>query len=85
MGLDEVFLTEHSPALSNRGDSERTFEIIVQFLCSKAKLGDGSARTIERETIVKLEVEFSEMDPQDLHYMEKAVKNWVEKIGESVV
>ena len=43
-------------------------------------------RYIERDTVVKLEVEFSEMDPQDLQYMEeKAVRNWVEKIGESVV
>jgi hypothetical protein len=53
---------------------------------SKAILGDGSVRNIEKDTFVKFEVEFSEMDAQELQSMEeKAVKNWVEKIGESVV
>ncbi|KAK1632248.1 hypothetical protein QYE76_006563 [Lolium multiflorum] len=48
--------------------------------------GDGSVRNIEKDTFVKFEVEFSEMDAQELQSMgEKAVKNWVEKIGESVV
>jgi hypothetical protein len=43
-------------------------------------------RNIEKDTFVKFEVEFSEMDAQELRSMEeKAVKNWVEKIGESVV
>ncbi|KAK1614668.1 hypothetical protein QYE76_020185 [Lolium multiflorum] len=51
-----------------------------------AILGDGSVRNIEKDTFVKFEVEFSEMDAQELQSMEeKAVKNWVEKIGESVV
>ena len=58
----------------------------VNFFPSKAKLVDGSIQNIERDTIVKWEVEFTEIDPQVLQNMgEKAVKKWVEKIGENVV
>ncbi|KAE8816754.1 protease Do-like 1, chloroplastic [Hordeum vulgare] len=50
-----------------------------------AKLGDGSLRDIEGDTIVKWEVELSEIDPQELQSMEeKAVRNVVAKIGESI-
>ena len=42
-------------------------------------------RDIERDTIVKWEIDFAEIDPQELQSMEeKAVKNVVEKIGESI-
>ena len=57
----------------------------MEFLPSKAKLGDGSMRDIERDTTVKWEIDFAEIDPQELQSMEeKAVKNVVEKIGESI-
>ena len=57
----------------------------MEFLPSKANLGDGSMRDIERDTTVKWEIDFAEVDPQDLQSMEeKAVKNVVEKIGESI-
>ena len=43
-------------------------------------------QNIERDTIVKWEVDFEEIDPQDLQNMgEKAVKTMVEKIGEHVI
>ena len=43
-------------------------------------------RYIERDTIVSWEVEFAEIDPQELQTMEeKAMKNVVEKIGQSVL
>ena len=41
---------------------------------------------IERDTIVKWEVDFEEIDPTDLLNMgEKAVKTMVEKIAEHVI
>jgi hypothetical protein len=41
---------------------------------------------IERDTIVQLEINFGDLDPQELQTMEeKAVRNLVEKIGESVL
>jgi hypothetical protein len=53
--------------LKNMGDFDaRTFEITVEFFPSKAKLVDGSMRVIERDTIVKWEVDFAEIDPQDI-------------------
>ena len=71
--------------MTNRGDDARKFEFAVEFFPSKAKLGDGSVRDIERDTIVKWEVELAEIDPQELQSMEeKAVRNVVEKIGESI-
>jgi len=51
--------SSHCPPLTNRG---RTFEFTVEFFPSKAKLGDGSVRDIERDTIVKWEVECAEID-----------------------
>ena len=54
-------------AIQNRGDAmRRNFEFTVKFFVSKAKLGDDSVRNIERDTVVRLEVEFSEIDPQEL-------------------
>ena len=48
-------------------------------------MGDGSLRNIESGTLVKWEVEFAEIDPQDIQNMEeRAVRDWVEKIGESI-
>ncbi|KAE8810230.1 hypothetical protein D1007_13118 [Hordeum vulgare] len=68
-----------------RANDARTFEFTIEFFPSKAKLGDGSLRDIEGDTIVKWEVELSEIDPQELQSMEeKAVRNVVEKIGESI-
>ena len=69
-------------AILNRGDAmRRNFEFTVEFFVSKAKLGDGSVRDIERDTIVRLEVEFSEIDPQELQILEeKVVKNVVETL-----
>ena len=57
----------------------------IKFFCSTAKLVDGSTRIIENDTIVKWEVEFAEIDPHELQNMEeKAVRNVVDKIGESI-
>jgi hypothetical protein len=57
----------------------------VKIFLSKAKLVDGSLRTIEHDRVVSWEVEFAEIDPQDLvNQEEKAVRNIVEKIGESI-
>ena len=68
--------------MTNRG---RTFEFTVEFFPSKAKLGDGSVRDIERDTVVKWEVECAEIGPQEIQSMEeRAVRNVVEKIGESI-
>ena len=77
----------HPVAIQNRGDaSRRNFQFTVKFFVSKAKLGDGSVRNIERDTLVRWEVEFTEIDPQELQILEeKAVKNVVEKLGESVL
>jgi hypothetical protein len=39
-------------------------------------------QNIERDTIVRWEVEFGEIDPQELHNMEEqAVRNVVDKLG----
>jgi hypothetical protein len=57
----------------------------VKFFLSKAKIADGSLRTIEHDRLVSWEVEFAEIDPQELvNQEEKAVRNIVEKIGESI-
>ena len=74
--------SSHCPPLINRG---RTFEFTIEFFPSKAKLGDGSVRDIERDTIVKWEVEFAEIDPLEIRSMEeRVVRNVVEKIGECI-
>ena len=76
------FVTFHC---QNRGAERRTFELSVKFFISKAKLADGSLRNIEHDTLVSWEVEFADIDPVDLaNQEEKAVRNVVEKIGESV-
>jgi hypothetical protein len=55
----------------------------VKFFLSKTKLADGSLGTIEHDRLVSWEVEFAEIDPQDLvNQEEKAVRNIVKKIGE---
>ena len=78
------YLTLPAP-LTNMGDDPWTFELTVKFFSSMAKLGDGSVRNMDRYTIVNWEVEFAYTDPQDLQNMEeKAVRNVVEKIGESI-
>jgi hypothetical protein len=84
LGLDQ--LTQcRCPPLTNREDSAPTFAIIVEFFPCKVKLGDGSIRDIERDKTVRLDVEFSDIDRQELQSLEeKAVKNLVETIGESV-
>ena len=67
------------------GAERRTFELSVKFFLSKAKLANGILRNIEHDTLVSWEVDFAEIDPQDLvNQEEKAVRNVVEKIGESV-
>jgi hypothetical protein len=72
-------LAHTAPPLKNRGDADaRTFEITVEFFPTKAKLVDGSIQVIERDTIVKWEVDFAEIDPQDIQSMgEQAVKIFV--------
>ena len=72
----------------NRGDdvARHTFEFCIKLFPSRAVLVDGSTRVIERDTIVKWEVELADIDPQELESMEEeAVRNVVDKIGESVV
>ncbi|KAE8811531.1 hypothetical protein D1007_11587 [Hordeum vulgare] len=67
------------------GNVARTFEFSVEFLPSKTKLVDGSVRDIERDTIVKWEVKFEEIDPQEIQSMEERVmRNFVEKIGKNI-
>ncbi|KAE8781928.1 hypothetical protein D1007_44666 [Hordeum vulgare] len=80
-----AFAASECPPLINMGNVARTFEFSVEFLPSKAKLVDCSVRDIERDIIVKWEVEFEEIDPQEIQRMEeRAVRNVVEKIGESI-
>lgn len=74
------------PPAIDRGDSAPSFEFTVEFFPCKAKLGDGSVRNIERDTRIIWEVKCTDIDPQELQSMEeKAVKNLVERIGESVI
>jgi hypothetical protein len=74
-------------ATQNMGDAAgRNFQFTIHFFPSKALLCDGSVRNIERDTIVRWEVDFTEIDPQELHNMEEqAVRNVVEKLGESAI
>jgi hypothetical protein len=63
-----------------------TFQFTIKPFPSNAKLGDGSMPNIVRGTIVRWEVEFGVVDPQELQNMEeKSVKNMVEKLGQSVL
>ncbi|KAE8819577.1 hypothetical protein D1007_02569 [Hordeum vulgare] len=83
-GLNMMEPPETTTTLT-RADDARTFEFTIEFFPSKAKHGDGSLRDIEGDTIVKWEVELSEINPQELQSMEeKVVRNVVEKIGESI-
>ncbi|KAE8806334.1 hypothetical protein D1007_17489 [Hordeum vulgare] len=51
-----------------------------------AKLVDGSIENIQRDTIVKWEVDCAEIDPNEIQSMEeKAVRKLVEKIGETML
>ena len=78
------FLHLTVPAVTeNRGDAAvRKFEFIVKIFSSKAKLADGSVRQIERGTVVRWDVEFGEIDPQELQKLEEqAVKNVIRKLG----
>jgi hypothetical protein len=74
--------------LKNRGGDvvPSMFELSIRFFPSTALLVDGSMHPIERDTIVQLEINFGDLDPQELQTMkEKVVRNLVEKIGESVL
>ncbi|KAE8812563.1 hypothetical protein D1007_10491 [Hordeum vulgare] len=69
----------------NRGAGNaapETFEFAINFFPSTAKLADGSIENIQRDTIVKWEVNCAEIDPIEIQPMEeKAVRKLVEKIG----
>ncbi|KAE8793891.1 hypothetical protein D1007_31481 [Hordeum vulgare] len=68
------------------GDAAETFEFAINFFPSTTKLVDGSIQNIQRDTIVKWEVDCAEIDPNELQSMEeKAVRKLVEKIGETVI
>jgi hypothetical protein len=56
------------------GEGAETF-VTVYIFCSKANLGDGSMQNIDNGTKVKWEVDFSEIDPQDLQNMEEKEVN----------
>ncbi|KAE8790457.1 hypothetical protein D1007_35228 [Hordeum vulgare] len=69
----------------NRGDAAETFKFAINFFPSTTKLVHGSIQDIEKDTIVKWEVDCAEIDPNELQLMEeKAVRKLVEKIGETV-
>ncbi|KAE8801784.1 hypothetical protein D1007_22581 [Hordeum vulgare] len=74
---------------SNKGAGNaapETFEFAINFFPSTAKLVDGSIENIQRDTIVKWEVDCAEIDPIEIQSMEeKAVRKLVEKIGETVL
>ena len=79
-------LVDPVPVVRSSEDAARTFEYAVTFFPSTAKLVDGSMENIERDTVVKWEVDCAEIDPTELQKMEeKAVRKLVEKIGETVV
>ncbi|KAE8814082.1 hypothetical protein D1007_08724 [Hordeum vulgare] len=74
------------PPAYNRGNAAETFEFAINFFPSTAKLVDGSIENIQRDTIVKWEVDCAEIDPNEIQSMEeKAVRKLVEKIGETVL
>ncbi|KAE8784158.1 hypothetical protein D1007_42232 [Hordeum vulgare] len=61
---------------------EHSFTVAAAYV---AKLVDGSLQDTERDKIVKWEVEFAEIDPQEMQSMEeRVVKNVVEKNWESI-
>ncbi|KAE8773210.1 hypothetical protein D1007_54735 [Hordeum vulgare] len=74
------------PPAYNRGKAAETFEFAINFFPSTAKLVDGSIENIQRDTIVKWEVDCAEIDPNEIQSMEEnAVRKLVEKIGETVL
>ena len=75
-------------AAKNRGEdvARQIFEFCIKFFRSRAVLVDGSTQYMERDMVVKWEVELEHVDPQEQEKMgEAAVRNLVEKIGERVV
>ncbi|KAE8773289.1 hypothetical protein D1007_54589 [Hordeum vulgare] len=77
---------EPPDSASNRGNAAETFEFAINFFPSTTKLVDGSIENIQRDTIVKWEVDCAEIDPIEIQSMEeKAVRKLVEKIGETVL
>ncbi|KAE8768453.1 SCAR-like protein 1 [Hordeum vulgare] len=77
---------EPPDSASNRGNAAETFEFAINFFPSTAKLVDGSIENNQRDTIVKWEVDCSEIDPIEIQSMEeKAVRKLVDKIGETVL
>ncbi|KAE8804404.1 hypothetical protein D1007_19428 [Hordeum vulgare] len=77
---------EPPDSASNRGKGAETFEFAINFFPSMAKLVDGSIENIQRDTIVKWEVDCAEIDPNEIQSMEEnAVRKLVEKIGETVL
>ncbi|KAE8796191.1 hypothetical protein D1007_28902 [Hordeum vulgare] len=74
------------PPAYNRGKAAETFEFAINFFPSTAKLVDGSIENIQRDTIMKWEVDCAEIDPNEIQSMEEnAVRKLVEKIGETVL
>jgi hypothetical protein len=64
----------------------RSFQFSIQFFPSKPNSDDGSVRKIERDTIMRWEFTFGEIDPQELQNMEEmAVWNMKEKLGKSAL
>ncbi|KAE8816773.1 hypothetical protein D1007_05803 [Hordeum vulgare] len=77
---------EPPDSASNRWNAAETFEFAINFFPSTAKLVDGSIENIQRDTIVKWEVDCAKIDPNGIQSMEeKAVRKLVEKIGETVL
>ncbi|KAE8768818.1 ADP-ribosylation factor-related protein 1 [Hordeum vulgare] len=84
-GLGQVE-KEPPDSASNRGNAAETFEFAINFFPSTAKLVDGSIENIQRDTIVKWEVDCAKIDPNEIQSMEEnAVRKLVEKIGETVL
>ncbi|KAE8807260.1 histone H3.v1-like [Hordeum vulgare] len=74
------------PPAYNTGNAAETFEFAINFFPSTAKLVDGSIENIQRDTIVKWEVDCAEIDPNEIQSMEeKAMRKLVEKIGKTVL
>ncbi|KAE8807491.1 hypothetical protein D1007_16282 [Hordeum vulgare] len=77
---------EPPDSASNIGDAAETFKFAINFFPSTTKLVDGCIQNIQRDTIVKWEVDCAEIDPNELQSMEeKAVRKLMEKIGETVL
>ena len=73
------------PRCRNRGDEPKLFELEVNFKRSTAKLADGSMRAIDHNIVVNLQLSLDDFDPQALvDQEEKAVRDIVERIGESI-